>query len=309
MGIKILVFLLIFISLALACNVNILSLLRKSRFFSRRKAAAALAPSKSGRRLGRAAPLEKYKLKLASVLKYSAFDAGADGLLRLKILFGLLGLTFGLLIKNPFLAAVLLIGFFWLPDAYFRVTSLRYAKEADDAVETAMSLVTNSYLQNEDIKSSIIENIARIDPPMKGIFREFVAETGFVDASIKNAAHRMKLKTDNVYFSDWCDILIQCQDDRELKYVLPSIVAKLNSVKKIQIELNTIMYDIYKEYLYVVALVVLNMPLMFLINAEWAHILFNTPIGKLSVAACFLVIFAASSYVVSVNRSLVRYYD
>jgi hypothetical protein len=116
----------------------------------------------------------------------------------------------------------------------------------------------------------------------------------------------MKLKTDNIYFSDWCDILIQCQDDRELKYVLPSIVAKLNSVKKIQVELDTVMYDIYKEYLYVAAIVILNIPLMYIINAEWARILFGTPIGKLAVAITFSVIFLASAYVVSVNRSLVR---
>jgi hypothetical protein len=123
---------------------------------------------------------------------------------------------------------------------------------------------------------------------------------------MNNALFRMKLKTDNVYFSDWCDILIQCQDDRELKYVLPSIVSKLNNVKKLQMELDTAMYDIYKEFLYVVAIVVLNIPLMYLINAEWAAILFGTPLGKIAVAMTFTVVFLASAYVVSVNRSLVR---
>jgi hypothetical protein len=275
--------------------MNLLTVLRKSRLFNRRKSKKASAKS-----------VTRYKLKLASVLKYSAFDAGVDGLLRLKLLLAALGLTIGVLIKNPFLAVVLMAGFFWLPDAYFRVSSIRYAKEADDAVETAMSLVTNSYLHNEDIKSSIIENITRVDPPLSDVFREFMAETGFVDASVKNALHRMRHKTDNAYFADWCDILIQCQDDGDLKYVLPSIVTKLSNVKKIQVELDTVMYDIYKEFLYVVGIVVLNIPLMFLINTEWADILFGSPIGKMAVAACFTVIFTASAYVVSVNRSLVR---
>jgi len=247
-----------------------------------------------------------YRLKLASILKYSAFDAGVDGLIRLKILLAALGFISGALLKNPYLALVLTAGMFWSPDAYFRLTSLRYSKEADEAAEAAMGLVTNSYLQNEDIKSSILENIARVDPPIREVFREFIAETGFIDASVKNALLRMRQKTDNSYFGDWCDVLIQCQDDRELKYALPSIVTKLNNVKKIQTELDTAMYDIYKEYLYVAGLVVLNLPLMFLINAEWAEILFNTPVGKLTVAICFAVIFAASAYVVSINRSLVR---
>ena len=316
---RIAIFILLFTAFISLCNMSVLTLLRKNRLFNKRSADRASTgknavlrrlrfPNRaenSGKRGFNFLPAG-YRLKLASILRYSAFDAGVDGLLRIKVLFGLLGFTGGLLIKNPFLAVVMLAGFFWLPDAYFRITSVRYAKEADDAAEAAMGLVTNSYLQNEDIKSSILENLPRIDPPLREVFREFTAETGFIDASVKNAILRMKQKTDNAYFGDWCDILVQCQDDRELKFSLPSIVTKLNSVKKIQVELDTAMYDIYKEFFYIVAIVVLNMPLMFLINAEWADILFGSPIGKLTVAVCALVIFTASAYVVSVNRSLVR---
>ena len=306
MLIKILIFILVFTALLALCNMSIFTVMRKNRLFDWRKSISVAGKPVAKNVAGGLAPLGRYKLKLASVLKYSAFDAGVDGLLRLKILLGILGFILGFLLMNPYLAFVLLAGFFWLPDAYFHITSLHFLKDADEAVETAMGLVTNSYLQNEDIKSSIIENISRIDPPLREVFREFLAETGFVDASLNNALQRMKLKTDNVYFSDWCDILIQCQDDRELKYVLPSIVAKHNSVKKLQIELDTVMYDIYKEFLYVAAIVILNMPLMFLINSEWAAILFGTFVGKITVAVTFCVVFLASAYVVSVNRSLVR---
>ena len=309
MGMKISIFFLLLVALLAIFNISVPAVLGKNRLFNRRKIIAinriGHSPDKTDT-AGKKYSLARYKLKLAAVLKYSAFDAGVDGLLRLKIMLAVLGFILGILINNPFLSVVLLAGFFWLPNAYFRVSSLRYAKEADEAVETAMSLVTNSYLQNEDIKSAIIENIARIDPPLREVFREFLAETGFVDASVKNALHRMKLKTDNTYFADWCDILIQCQDDRELKYVLPSIVAKLNSMKKLQLELDTVMYDVYKEFMYVAGIVVLNLPLMFLINAEWARILFGTPIGKLAVGVTFSVVFLAAAYVVSVNRSLVR---
>ena len=308
---SVVIFLLLFTAFLSLFNMNILTVLRKNRLFNKmgeKHMGALVRPPAHGQpeknTPGRL--MARYRLKLAAVLKYSAFDAGVDGLLRLKALLGALGLVAGLLLRNPFLSAVLPAGFFWLPDAYFHISSLRFAKEADEAVEAAMGLITNSYLQNEDIKSSIFENITRIDQPLREVFREFMAETGFVDASVKNALYRMKLKSDNSYFADWCDILIQCQDDRELKFVLPSIVTKLNSVKKVQTELDTAMYDIYKEFLYVVGIVALNFPLMFLINAEWAGILFGTMLGKLTVAVCFAVIFAASAYVVSVNRSLVR---
>ena len=310
MGIEVLVFILLSSAFLSLTNADILTILNKNRIYNRRKADRVNAITRSGTNAGKEAGfgeiITRYKLKLNTSLKYSAFDAGVDGLLRLKTLFSLMGLIIGILLKNFYLAAVLLAGMFWLPDAYFRILSLRYAKEADDAIETAMSLVSNSYLQNEDIKSSVYENISRIEQPLKEVFREFLAETGFIDASVINALNRMKIKTDNVYFSDWCDILIQCQDDRELKYVLPSMVSRLSGVKRIQAELDATMYDIYKEYIYVVGIVALNLPLMFLINSEWAEILFGTLIGKLTVAVCFTVIFAASAYVVSINRSLVR---
>jgi len=333
MGLKIIIFILLFTAFLSFFNLDMLAIFRRDRFFNRDKAKRKNAVNTGGRGSGmngrrgagmngrRGAgkiggtnvfygqALARYRIKMDAVLKYSAFDAGVDGLLRIKILLAVMGLIAGVLIKNPFLCVVLCAGLFWLPDAYFRISSVRFAKEADDAVETAMGIVTNSYLQSEDIKNAIFENITRIGQPLREVFREFLAETGFVDASVQNALYRMKLKTDNAFFADWCDILIQCQDDRELKYVLPSIVTKLNSVKRMQMELDTAMYDIYKEFIYVVGIVTLNMPLMFLINAEWAKILFGTPVGKLTVAACFAVIFGALAYVVSVNRSLVRMTD
>ena len=247
-----------------------------------------------------------YISKLSEILKDSSFEGGVDGLMRIKLLCGAFGFGIGVVLKNPALSIVLFFGLFWTPNVYFKLAGVGYSKAIDDTIEAAMSIITNSYLQSEDLKSAILENIGRIDNPLKSVFREFLAETGFVDASITKAIFRMKLKVDNLYFGDWCDILVQCQDDRELKYVLPSIVSKLNSVKRIQVELDNMMFDIYKEYIIVVGIVVLNFPLMMLLNAEWGHILFHSAAGKLTTAFCSAVIFLVSYYVVSVNKSLIR---
>jgi tight adherence protein B len=293
-----------FVGLLRLFGLTPLSIARGSKFFSARAPRKKWRPEagllKNSRRFA------QYRLKLAAILKNSAFETDIGGFLRVKALAAMIGLSVGLLMKNPALGGVLLFGLFWAPDIYFGAASVKYSRAVDESIETAMSVITNSYLQNEDIKSSILENIGRIDEPLRGVFREFLAETGFVDASVPNAIARMKQKAGNCYFADWCDILLQCQDDHELKYVLPSIVSKLNSVKKMQIELDTMMLDIYKEFVYVVGIVILNLPLMLLINAEWARVLFGTTVGKLAVAFCFAVIFAASSYVASVNKSLTR---
>ena len=295
---------LVYVALLSLFGQNLLTVLRESPLFrlsaQKRKQRAQDRAASNGGAWGR------YRLKLEAILKNSRFEADVDGLLRIKALFGAIGLAIGAAMKNPPLACVLLAGLFWLPDAYFRIYTVRYAKAVDETIEGAMSIITNSYLQSEDIKSAILENIARVGQPLKTVMREFLAETGFVDASLPRAIARMKLKVGNAFFGDWCDILVQCQDDRELKYVLPSIVAKLNSVKRIQAELDAAMMDIYKEFAYVVGIVVLNLPLMPLLNAEWADILFREPIGKAAVTLCFVAIFASAAYVVSVNRALSR---
>ena len=45
---------------------------------------------------------------------------------------------------------------------------------------------------------------------------------------------------DNEIFWEWCDTLIQCQDDRTLKDTLLPIVAKLTDVRIVNSELKTI---------------------------------------------------------------------
>ena len=281
-----------------------MSILRDNRFFHTER--ARQKRKAEARWIRKGSRVHRYMLRLSAVLKDCSVEAGVESVIRMKILLAILGFLIGILMQNVMLACVLTIGFFWVPTVYFKVAGVKYNKAVDDAIETAMGIVTNSYLQGEDLKSAVLENIGRIEQPLKFTFREFLAETGFVDANIVHAIERMKAKVDNVYFGDWCDILMQCQDDRELKYVLPSIVTKLNSVKRIQIELDGMMLEIYKEFIYVVGIVVLNIPLMLLINAEWADILLNTTIGKITVALCTAILFLSSAYVVSVNKSLVR---
>ncbi|MCL2146374.1 MAG: hypothetical protein FWH52_01080 [Synergistaceae bacterium] len=298
------IFFLILTALLSIVNLNIFRGLKDNRFFDSQSRSKGRRHAKCRGVLAKL--LCRNELKFQSILKNSRFETNIGGFIRLKILFGALGTCCGILLKNPLLAIILAGGFYCLPDIYFRIVSVTYSKAIDEKIEATMGIITNSYLQNEDILQSVSENLNRIESPLKEVFREFSAETGFIDASVPRALIRMKHKVDNVYFGDWCDVLIQCQDDRELKYVLPSIASKLGTVKRIQTELDRIMTDIYKEFMIVVAMVVINVPAMAIINREWFDILIGTPAGKITVALSALMIFIASAYVVSVNKTLVR---
>ena len=298
------VFFLVLAAFLSAANVNLFQALKDNKYFDYRKDSGE--KGNAGKKGGQRRFFYKNELKLQSILRNSRFETNIGGFMRLKALCCFLGICCGALLKNPLLAIALGAGCFGLPEIYFRIASVNYSKSVDENIESTMGIITNSYLQNEDIKLSIAQNLGRIDMPLKEVFREFTAETGFVDASIPRALIRMKLKVDNVYFGDWCDVLIQCQDDRELKYVLPSIASKLGTVKRIQMELDTIMMDIYKEFLTVLAMVALNVPAMAIINREWFDILIGSFAGKLTLALSAAVMFIASAYVVSVNKTLTR---
>ena len=79
----------------------------------------------------------------------------------------------------------------------------------------------------------------------------------------------LKEKVDDEIFREWCDTLIQCQDDRTLKDTLQPVVSKLTDVRIVNSELKTMLSPARNEYWFMVALVVGNIPLLYLLNKDW----------------------------------------
>ena len=82
-----------------------------------------------------------------------------------------------------------------------------------------------AYLKNDDINLAVKENLHRIDEPLNTIFREFIAMNTFIDSDIVKNIKIMKEKINNGYFREWCDYLMLSQKDRNMKYVLLTIVS------------------------------------------------------------------------------------
>ena len=60
-----------------------------------------------------------------------------------------------------------------------------------------------------------------------------------VDSDLVKALHRLRERIDNRYRYDWCDVLVQCQRDRQLRYALSGIVARLGEMRRVQMETDT----------------------------------------------------------------------
>lgn len=245
---------------------------------------------------------EKFKITSKEMLKISNSKMSFAQYLKVAGLFSFGGIITGLLLNNILLSCVLAVIMSFVPLQYLKVKQAAYIQTINEQMETVLSLVTNSYLQSGDIIKAVKDNIHRIEQPFHSIFREFIAEKTFIDSNISKNLRKLKRKIDNSFFDEWCDTLILCQQDRELMYVLPTIVEKMSDIKQIQAELNTQMYNIYKDHISVTLVVAANIPLMKFLNAEWHRLLTQTLFGQIIVALTFAVIFFSTAYVIKVNK-------
>ncbi len=157
-------------------------------------------------------------------------------------------------------------------------------------LETALSIITTSYVRNDSIINAVKENIRYLKPPIKGIFESFLAETSSITPDIKVAILHLKEKISDSIFEEWCDVLLSCQNDRTLKDTLMPVVSKLTDVRLVNNSLKTMLDNARREYYTMVVMVVANIPILYLINKDWYNALMNTTLGKIVLAICAVVI-------------------
>jgi hypothetical protein len=243
---------------------------------------------------------EKFHNISSDMLKLSKMTY--KGYMRVAMIFSLLGVILGMMLNNVLLSVVLGICMIFIPLEYLKVRQSGYIQTLNEQMETVLSIITNSYLQSGDIIISVKENLHRIEQPFHNIFKEFLAERTFIDSNLVKSIRKMQRKVDNQYFNEWCDTLVLCQYDHELRFILPTIIEKLADLKQIQEELNTQMINLYKDHISVSLVVAANIPLMRFLNADWYRLLTSTLPGQIIVAITFLIIFLATAYVIKINK-------
>lgn len=176
------------------------------------------------------------------------------------------GCIVAVMADNFFMIPVFALAFAAIPFLFARNTINAYDKHIREEMETAMSIVTTSYIRTEDIVGSVKENLAYLKPPIKEIFAGFVGDATMISSDTKAALRNLRDRIDNDIFAEWCDTLISCQDDRTLKDTLLPIVSKLTDVRIVNNELKTVLDAAKNEYLTMVLLVVGNIPLIYALN-------------------------------------------
>ena len=207
-----------------------------------------------------------------------------------SLLLMIVGCVIAIMIDNPFLVPVFAIAFAMIPFIYAKRTVAYYDNHVKEELETALSIITTSYVRTDDIVSAVQENIQYLKPPVKDIFAGFVAENMMISSDVKQSIRHLKEKVNNSIFAEWCETLVACQDDRTLKDTLMPIVTKLTDVRIVNNEIKGMLSSARIEYYMMTGIVVGNIPLLYFLNKDWFNALMFTTLGKLVLAICGLVI-------------------
>lgn len=207
-----------------------------------------------------------------------------------SLLLMIVGCVIAIMIDNPFLVPVFAIAFAMIPFIYAKRTVAYYDNHVKEELETALSIITTSYVRTDDIVSAVKENIQYLKPPVKDIFAGFVAENMMISSDVKQSIRHLKEKVNNSIFAEWCETMVACQDDRTLKDTLMPIVTKLTDVRIVNNEIKGMLSSARIEYYMLTGMVVGNIPLLYFLNKDWFNALMFTTLGKLVLAICGLVI-------------------
>lgn len=228
------------------------------------------------------ASLNRIKDALESTGKGSQFTVACAASLGLMII----GCVVTVAIDNLLLIPVFAIAFALIPFAFAKRTINYYDNHVSDELETALSIITTSYVRSDDIVTAVKENVQYLKPPVRDIFACFVAENSMISANIKQSIKHLREKVKNSIFKEWCDTLIACQDDRTLKDTLMPVVAKLTDVRLANNEIKGLLFAARTEYFMMAGMVMANIPLLYVLNRDWYNALMYTMLGKIVMAIC-----------------------
>ena len=244
-------------------------------------------------------------LETKEVLRVTGKSGMFTVLCILSMILFVVGALIALTMKNAYLVPVLAAGFALLPFYYIKLTAGRHKRQISNELETALSIITTSYLRGKNtIIRAIEENQPYLNQPVAEVFRNFLLQAKLINSNTKEALQNLKNGVDNAVFHEWVDAVVACQDDYNLKSTLPPIVSKLSDMRVVSAELDLLLFEPVKEYITMIILLLGSIPLMYFLNKAWYETLMFTEFGKVLLAICGAVIFVSIGAVAKHTRPI-----
>lgn len=217
---------------------------------------------------------------------------------------GFIGFGLGrFLFYDTMLASVTALILLPMPYIILKVRARWYKRNQDELLENSMNLITNSYLGCNDLITAVNDNLNKLD--IHKPFAEFVTDVTLIDSNMKRALRKLELKIDNKYFSEWIDILVLCQEKSgDYRFILPAVVGSMNDAKKLQIEADTVMMAVWRDYFTAIGLSFSIIPLLRWSNAAWFDILTTSFIGKILIVIMLVLTLVSAFITLKINKPL-----
>lgn len=242
-------------------------------------------------------PIQRMMREAAEMLDASGHGEQLHAYEQMSAALAVLGFLFGLVMRNIAASIVLGIALAALPLALIRLRASDYRRLLHEKLEIAMSSVTNSYIAAGDLQLAV-ENVIHLLPePTDGIFRRYLTEMQYIDGNQRRAIEAMREEADVWHWKEWCNALIQCQEDQGLRYSLPALVERMSEHRQLMLEADAAMRRMMTDYLLVVLVVLGSIPLMGLMMPDWYDKLMYTTPGKITLAVMLAAILCTSLWV------------
>lgn len=238
------------------------------------------------------------------MLEQSGMDDKSVGYTWAAIILAALGLLIGIWMDNLLAAIVLAAGLAALPLIVIFFRTGEYTRALAEKLETAMGILTNTYVQTGDFIGAVESSISLLPAPLDGIFRRYLAQTRLIDSSQERALSNLRSQINNRHWQDWCSILIQCSHDRQLRFALPGIVERLGETRRIQMEMDTAFQKHFSDYIITVLIVLGSIPMMALMMPQWYDMLMTTLPGKITLAVVLAAVLFTGFWVSRINRPI-----
>ncbi len=248
--------------------------------------------------------LKREILEVQGILEATGREKQFPALCTVAFMLFAFGASVAIMMGNPYMVPILACGFLLIPFWYIKLTAHSFKKDISEELETALSIITTSYLRNEDILTAVEESVPYLNPPVQTIFQEFASRIRLIDPDVENALKELKTKIHNDTFEEWCDALQECQMDRSLKTILTPIVAKLSDMRLINADLEYMVYEPRKEFITMVVLVVANIPLLYFLNKDWYETLMTSMVGQILLSITAAVIFFSAARVIKLTKPI-----
>ena len=221
-----------------------------------------------------------------------------------SIILFIAGTLFSLMLNNVLMIPVMAVGFALLPFWYVMFTANFYKKQLNAELETALSIITTSYLRSENFILAVEENINYLNPPVCDVFKMFLAQTNLINADIRLALENIRYKIASEVYREWIDAVIACQEDKTLKTTLTPIISKLSDMRVVAAELDIMLYEPMKEFITMAILLIGNIPLIYFLNKSWFDTLMNSIVGKGILTISALALFVSLAAVIRLTRPI-----